>query len=928
MTVSYISSGTTVYSTGNPLPLTPTHNIADMLVVTVGTKPDTTPPTTPEGWIVLGSTTGGTGTLGIDTGPMRVDVFTREADGSALDNTGAITVTGNSVSAAQVHVFRKTGAAWDIGYTGAADTTTGTSFSAVMPVNPGLTVGDILLAVGVIPTDVTTPSQFSAESVSATGMTTVTLTEIVEWDTASGEDMGGWVGWGSVATGTATDVPTVTSTAGGTTTNVAGPIALIRLREVSPTPISGTDTSSIAISETSSVQVMLDTTDTSSVAISDSSSVTVGTVDIAQRDTTTTNSGSDAVPFVAKPTGTVATDIVILTVASSGGGIFTPPTGFSPLYDTTTAVANPKSHVCYRICDGSEGANFTGALSTAVAWSAEATTLSGVDNTTPWATAVTANEYSTGVVSSIAPNVPAGAPGRMLIGGAAGNSSTVTFTPPTGWIELCDLGVGKSQTLAIFPDAFGTGSASPTFTLSASRESEAWSGALNPATASTPISGTDSASIAISEAKTLDGSSTSADTSSISISETSQSQSTLSATDTSSIAIADSSSLTIFVDKSASDTSSISIADLSTVAILNVLSASDTSTITITDASLVAASLSASDTASVSITESKSILTTVSVTDSFAISIAEAKSLNGSSTSTDTASVAVSEATAITVALSATDTSAITVSETSSVSGTMSATDTGSVAIADSSSTTMPLSTTDTSAISISEATDTVVGGVTDKSGTDTASIAISEGSSVVQVSTASDTNGLHIDETAAVSSTSARTESAAISIAETTAILVTLSATDTSSITISESATQAILTSKSAVDTASISVNETAIIAGTVSASDTGTISVLEETAAFVQIGSQDGSAISISEQSDVVDLDALPYNVFASDESSISISEFRKLNDPDAPETEVNIETTSDSSSGGFASNTESAIINHIDTSINTNVRLEGTN
>jgi len=122
----------------------------------------------------------------------------------------------------------------------------------------------------------------------------------------------------------------------------------------------------------------------------------------------------------------------------------------------------------------------------------------------------------------------------------------------------------------------------------------------------------------------------------------------------------------------------------------------------------------------------------------------------------------------------------------------------------------------------------------------------------------------------------------------------------------------------------ASVSINEAVGVTGTVSASDTGAIAVSENTESFVQSGSQDTSAISISEQSSVVDIDALPHDVFASDESSISISEFRKLNNLNAPETEVHIETTSGSSSGRFASNTESAIMSHIETSINTNVRL----
>ncbi len=261
MAVSYVSSGSAVYSTSNPSPTTPTHNVNDFLLLTVGTKPDTTPATAPAGWTSLGSATGGAGTTGIDTGPMRVGLFYRIADGSASDTTGAITITGNNVSAAQVHVFRNATGYWDFAGVGAADTAGGITFTATMPSNPDMTVGDMLFAIGVTPTDAytggTAGAIYSSENVTATGMTTVNLTEITEWTTSSGQDMGGWLAYGPVVTGTATAAPVVTATASGTaaqSANVAGPIYLVRLRELTITSKSASESNSLAVTSTTQVK--------------------------------------------------------------------------------------------------------------------------------------------------------------------------------------------------------------------------------------------------------------------------------------------------------------------------------------------------------------------------------------------------------------------------------------------------------------------------------------------------------------------------------------------------------------------------------------------------------------------------------------------------------------------------------------------------
>jgi hypothetical protein len=82
-----------------------------------------------------------------------------------------------------------------------------------------------------IPTDVTTPSQFSAQSITATGATFATATELNEPDSGNGNDIGGYSAYAHVNSGSSTTAPTVTSTLAGTLTNVRGPVVLLRVRE-------------------------------------------------------------------------------------------------------------------------------------------------------------------------------------------------------------------------------------------------------------------------------------------------------------------------------------------------------------------------------------------------------------------------------------------------------------------------------------------------------------------------------------------------------------------------------------------------------------------------------------------------------------------------------------------------------------------------
>lgn len=238
------AAGTIAYSATNPAPGYPTGITAGQyLLLAVGTKPDTVTIGTPSGWTLIANYSGGGGTTGVDAGPTRIQVFGKVATGS---ETGTLTVTGNSQSVSWAQIFRTTTTlpAWSVAACGGTDATTGTAWSVTCDADPGIQAGDLCVVFSCIPTDVGAGAQFSAESVSATGITWGAFTEASEPFSSTGQDIGGFTFYGTATAGTSSAAPVVTATAGGTTTNARGPTAIVRLRGVNVAVTPGTLTSS------------------------------------------------------------------------------------------------------------------------------------------------------------------------------------------------------------------------------------------------------------------------------------------------------------------------------------------------------------------------------------------------------------------------------------------------------------------------------------------------------------------------------------------------------------------------------------------------------------------------------------------------------------------------------------------------------------
>lgn len=247
MTISWQTPGAIAYSAaggGSVAPAYPTGCAeGDKLLLVVGQKPSTAnggTVTTPGGWNLVASITGAGGygtTLTADVGNTNLFVYERTVPAGGLSGTLTVTLGTNNVAWAIILRLTSSNGAWDsvAGATG-SDTSAGASVSVAFTSNPGVTAGDLAVGALCIPTDITTPSQFSAQALSQAGVTFGTVVEVGEPDSGNGNDIGGMLCYAAVASGTATGNPTMTATAGGTTTNVRGPGVFVRVREGAAPP--------------------------------------------------------------------------------------------------------------------------------------------------------------------------------------------------------------------------------------------------------------------------------------------------------------------------------------------------------------------------------------------------------------------------------------------------------------------------------------------------------------------------------------------------------------------------------------------------------------------------------------------------------------------------------------------------------------------
>lgn len=244
MALGSVVAGTVAYSASGGTSVSPTYPTLvadDCLILVIGMKPSTANSgsvTTPSGWTLQGSSLakGGYGaTLGADTGNTNMWIFTKDTVSGSESGTLAVTLATNNVAwASIVRVRSDAGHPYLYDFGEGQDGAGNTTFTSNFADMTDFTAGDLVVWGFCIPSDVTTPTQFSAHAITATGATFNTATELVEPDSTTGNDIGGFLAWASVASGTSTTQATVSATAGGTVTNVRGATAGLRIREDIP----------------------------------------------------------------------------------------------------------------------------------------------------------------------------------------------------------------------------------------------------------------------------------------------------------------------------------------------------------------------------------------------------------------------------------------------------------------------------------------------------------------------------------------------------------------------------------------------------------------------------------------------------------------------------------------------------------------------
>ena len=257
---AYSASGGTTVAPAYPSGILAT----DAVLLFVGQKPSTAnggTVTTPTGWTLREEITGAGGygaTLGTDTGNTNLRVYSWNTPVAGQTGTRSVTLGVNNVSWAFIVRVPTSGGTLSYGSADGQRTTTPTSPMSIALTDgasaTAFTTGDIAVWAMCIPTDVTTPSQFSSQSITATGATFATAVEINEPDTTLGLDIGGYSAYALVSSGTSSTAPTVAVNLAGTLTNVRGGVALVRIRETVTGSLAATETGSDTFSATGSVK--------------------------------------------------------------------------------------------------------------------------------------------------------------------------------------------------------------------------------------------------------------------------------------------------------------------------------------------------------------------------------------------------------------------------------------------------------------------------------------------------------------------------------------------------------------------------------------------------------------------------------------------------------------------------------------------------
>lgn len=251
MAVSYVAAGAVVSGTTSLTPAFPAGIASgDLLLLVVVNKYPTNGPSTPSGWTLVAQKSGGAGSAGVDSGNVYTTVYYKVASGSE-SGTETVTVTSANVSLAQILCYTNATGAWSLAST-TDDDVAGSTLSFTFPADPGVTAGDMIVAVtGINGTGAT----YSSVTFTQTGVTFGTITLQTAGSTPTGDNAQLVVYRTPVLSGTSSAAPSHSFIASTWFGNYpAGACVFVRLRETSAGPTIYTlNADAIALSLTGAV---------------------------------------------------------------------------------------------------------------------------------------------------------------------------------------------------------------------------------------------------------------------------------------------------------------------------------------------------------------------------------------------------------------------------------------------------------------------------------------------------------------------------------------------------------------------------------------------------------------------------------------------------------------------------------------------------
>ncbi len=447
VTLSWGAAGTIAYSTSGGASVAPTYpsgiTVNSALVLVVGQKPGTAnggTVTTPSGWTLRGSTLAKGGystTLAGDTGNTNLLIYTKDTVSGSESGTLSVTLSDNGVAWANIYrVQASNTCTWSFAEAGDAEDTSAGNVSLAFASDPGVTAGDFILAGMCIPTDITTPSQFSVHDITQAGIGFGAVAEIQEPDSSVGNDIGGYMIYAPVNSGTSSGAPTITATAGGTTTNVRGPGIFLRVRATGAANQVYVDTSSniAAGGEATTARLSAPTGKTTSDFTTgrrwDDENGT-DTIDIASADYTELewkiNTQSPAVSgdyfdFRVYNGASALTTYTVTPRLTLGGDVTASPTGVAGTGQVGTIT---ESHTSAVTPTGVAGTGQVGTLTATAGTSASPTGVAGTGEVGTLTGKSDATSVLTGVVGT-------GQVGTLTASSAAAGTANVTGVSGTG----------------------------------------------------------------------------------------------------------------------------------------------------------------------------------------------------------------------------------------------------------------------------------------------------------------------------------------------------------------------------------------------------------------------------------------------------------------------------------------------------------------